>query len=240
MGRVGEIHKEIGFAKRRRCLTVYIGGQQAAHALGLLEANGRGEISRQHICPVIGAGHRSGKAWRKDVKRSVVAVWPNAHLGIIWEGARGKSEGIAIVATRRVRCGRDGHAVQKWRRKDGLRCYPTPGRLVVLNDDVAVVVRFASPAKAFPESVSGRGAHHRRACRLVEHFKCRVDPFHKLRRSHRPVRIRGHEGTSAWHGVSGAQTVKVETHTDPHRRTRRYLSYRIWLRTGDRRSSPLR
>src|SRR5260370_6004752 len=118
-----------------------------------METDLRRRLAIEHGVAVIGARVGAQKSrWAKHVERDVVSVRPHAQLGIIVEV--GILERVAIVSAGGIGRSRNRNALQERRRAHHeLRKYPAISQLVIGDDRIAIVVAFASAAKAFPESI---------------------------------------------------------------------------------------
>src|SRR5579885_1845473 len=155
-----EIQVEIWLACRRSYCSIDIGRQQAANARALLEADLGGCGTGEHLAAIKGAGSRPDKTIaRKHIKREVIAIRPDAKLGIVVEVRL--LEGIAVVRPGGVRGGRDGHTLEERRAAchGELTEHPATCRFVILGDDIPIVVGLARSAKPCPQGVACGWSH---------------------------------------------------------------------------------
>src|ERR1041385_2052798 len=119
-----------------------------------METNLRGRRSGAHRRGVVCANLCTSEGIGEHVKGDVVGVRPNSQLGVIGKLGTAVVKRIPVVCSRSVRCRRNGDTLQVRCGRDGeLRKDPAIIDLVVLNDDIAVVVRLTPTAEAAPERI---------------------------------------------------------------------------------------
>ncbi len=169
------------------------GREHAVEGGGELEGLLGGRAAGQHGGPVENAqlGTQEGVAGPVEhVHGQVVAVGPDAELGVIGEAVLG--EGVAVVGAGGVAAGGDGQAdeVGEGRGDGELGDDPAVGQAVVEDGGVAVVVAVACPAEAGPQGVGGQGTEAD-AAGLAEDGEVGVDDLEVVGGADRAVRVAG-------------------------------------------------
>ena len=178
-------------ARRRQGRAVERRRKQSAVCGARLEELLRRGLAREHPRAIErgDAGADEGRAVREEIHREVVAVGPDAELGVVGEVRVPVAERVAVVGAGRVRRGRDrdAHEVGRGRHRE-LADHPAVGDAVVKDGRVAVVVALAPAAEAGPDRVDRHRTVDRRAA-LVEHREVGVDGLYVVIRAHRAVRV---------------------------------------------------
>ena len=122
---------------------------------------------------------RAGGGEGEGVLRLVVRIGLQAPFRVVRQTGV-VCERIPEVGAGRVGGGGDRDAGQVGQPEHVLGHHPTVGELVPLRDDVAVIVRLATPAESAPQRVAVDGTGQRPSGRLVEDGERDVDPLHDL------------------------------------------------------------
>src|ERR1700758_4033735 len=119
-----------------------------------METNLCGRRPAAHGGTVVCANLRTSEGVGEHVKGDVVGVRPNPQLWVIRKLGAAVVKRISVVCSRSVRCCRNGDTLQVRCCRDGeLSKDPAIIDFVVLNDDIAVVVRLTPTAEAAPERI---------------------------------------------------------------------------------------
>ena len=152
----------------------------------------RGGRAGEHPAPVHDrdAGPAKGRAVGKNVDGQVVAVRPDAELGVVGEVRVAPVEPVSVVRAGRVTAGRDGHAHHVRQRGDReLSHEPAVGDLVIEDRRVAVVVGLAATSESAPDGFDRNRSIDRRTA-LIEDREIGVDDLEVVVGSGRAVGVR--------------------------------------------------